>query len=104
MARQFAGHFPKSSTVYRIEWKGEKPIATEFSVVSRSTASVTLEDAKGKQQTVTGRKELQKFAATVEDAVLIAFREICDDVSRDGQRAAEGVRRIVALAPLLTST
>lgn len=101
MARQFDGNFPKSSTVFRIEWKAGKAIATEFSVVSRSTASVTLEDPKGRHQTITGRKELQKFAATVEDAVLIAFREICDDVSRDGQSASDGVVKTAQLAAIL---
>lgn len=101
MARQFDGHFPKSSTVFWIEWKAGKAIVTEFSVVSRSTASVTLADPKGRQQTITGRKELQKFAATIEDAVLIAFREICDDVSRDGQSASEGVRKAEQLAAIL---
>ncbi len=101
MARQFDGHFPKTSTVFRIEWKAGKAIVTEFSVVCRSTASVTLEDAKGRQQVVTGRKELQKFAATIEDAVLIAFREICHGMREHSERAADGIRQATQLAALL---
>lgn len=101
MARQFVGHFPKAPMVYRIEWRSGKPIAVQFNVVSRSTASVTLEDPKGKHHIVTGRKELQKFAGTIEEAVLIAFREICDQVSDDCQQSIESVQKALELAKLL---
>lgn len=101
MARKLNGNFPRTASVYRIEWRFGKPIAAQFRVFSQSTASVTLEDPKGKQHIVTGRKELQKFAGTIEEAALIAFREICDQVSNDRQQSIEGVQKALELAKLL---
>ncbi len=101
MARQFTGNFPRASSVFRVEWRSAKPLVIQLRVVSRSTASVTLEDPKGKQQTVTGRKELQKFGGSVEDAVLIAFQEICDEVTDEPQKTPDALRKAAELAKLL---
>ena len=91
----------RGDSIYRVEWKKERPLLVQYSVQAAAASSMAVRDANGREQLLMGKEILQQFAKTPDDAIFKEFESIAEKVIKHGVERKQALARCAALAAIL---
>ena len=91
----------RGDTIYRVEWKKERPFLVHYTVEGAMASSIAVKDADGREHRLMGKVALQKFATTPDDAVYQEFESIAMNVIKHGIDRKTSLNRCAGLASIL---